>query len=68
MTDAVQAQDKEAYHQARIAQMNAWAQFGKDHPIAARKARQKAEAEARKLTAINLHFGKIILMSRDSVE
>ena len=34
------------------------------HPIAYRKARQRAMAEQRKLTLTNLHFGSIALMGR----
>jgi CHASE3 domain sensor protein len=56
--------NKEAHHQARIEQMNAWSQVAKEHPIAARKARQRAQAEERKNTGVILSFGKITLNPR----
>ena len=37
----------------RIAQRQAWQAFMKDHPIAARKAKQRAEAEQRRNMQLN---------------
>jgi hypothetical protein len=49
----------------RMAQLEAWQQFQKDHPIAARKAKQKAEEEARRYTRVNLMFGSVTLTGRE---
>lgn len=50
---------------ARAEQREAWLQFAKDHPIAARKAKQRAEEEARRHTRINLSFGELKLTARE---
>jgi len=62
MTDELTPEQKEA--QARAAQMEAWKHFAQANPIAARKARQRAEEEQRRHFAVNLHFGKITMEAR----
>lgn len=56
---------REAHAHARRQQLAAWEQFQKDHPIAARKAHQQAQAEERRNTRVNLSFGKITMAGRE---
>ena len=48
-------QEKEARN--LLAAQRAWADFAKENPIAARKAKQRAEELRRRNYVVNLHFG-----------
>lgn len=48
----------------RAEQFKAWEAFRRDHPIAARKARQQALYEQRKAMTVSLNFGSVKLPGR----
>lgn len=56
--------EQQRIHIIMVAQLEARQQFAKEHPIAARKARQRAEAEQRKMYAVNLSFGNLTMKGR----
>lgn len=56
--------EQQRIHNIMVAQLEARQQFAKEHPIAARKARQRAEAEARKGFVTNITFGSIHMKGR----
>lgn len=62
---AIAEQMKQGEAIARMAQLDAWQKFNKDHPIAARKAKQRAEEEARRYQRVSLAFGKIQMPGRE---
>lgn len=51
-------------HNIMVAQLEARQQLAKEHPIAARKALQRAEAEARKGFVTSITFGSIHMKGR----